>query len=68
MAPKCLDMAHLNGFLLLIKEAQKCGILEKYVIFLHIYKVRNIPNIVLVFGSYFHTVKETESVPILLLL
>ncbi len=33
MAPTCLDKAHLNGFLLLIKEAQKVGILEKYAIF-----------------------------------
>ncbi len=30
MAPKCLDTTHLNGFLLLKKEAEKGGMLEKY--------------------------------------
>ncbi len=30
MAPKCLDTTHLDVFLLLIKEAEKGGMLEKY--------------------------------------
>ncbi len=45
MAPKCLDTTHLNGFLLLIKEAEKGGMLEKYApieMFQYYYFINNL--------------------------